>query len=76
MLGDEEPDGLPLLFFEGEAAGEVSVKLGWLGERLVSAVPEYEACRRLAESSGMPLRRVYELAQAAAASLLSGTDGQ
>lgn len=46
--------------------GPVRVKIGlWNGERLVAA-PEFEDCRALAGSAGIPVRRVYEAALAAA----------
>lgn len=39
--------------------GKVPVKIGsWQGED-VTAAPEYEACRKLAEKAGVPLRKVY-----------------
>ncbi len=46
--------------------GEVSVKLKWVGGRLAGAAPEYEECVRLAREHGVPVRRVYEAALAAA----------
>jgi len=42
--------------------GEVRVKLGLKGERVVQIAPEYEDCRAAAERSGVPLRLVYEAA--------------
>jgi hypothetical protein len=42
--------------------GEVRVKLGLLGDEIVQASPEYEDCRGLAESEGIPLKRIYEAA--------------
>jgi len=45
--------------------GEVRVKLGFLGEKLIRCEPEYEDCRRLAEAQGIPLRDVYTAARAA-----------
>ena len=48
------------------SAGEVTVKLGRLGEDVVQAAPEYESCRLLAAQAGVPVRAVYEAAQAAA----------
>ena len=39
--------------------GTVRVKLKLLEGRVVSAAPEYEDCRHLAESTSLPLREVY-----------------
>lgn len=47
------------------AFGAVTVKRGWLDGRVVQAAPEYESCRQVAEAAGVPLKRVYEAAQAA-----------
>ena len=47
--------------------GPVRVKVASWGEGQVKAAPEYEECRRLAESSGVPLREVYNAAVQAAA---------
>ena len=52
--------------------GEVRVKLGRLGGKLVKASPEYEDCRRLAEASGQPFQRVYETAARKAAEIMNG----
>jgi uncharacterized protein (DUF111 family) len=50
-----------------EAAGDkVRVRLGYLAGRLVTASPEFEDCRRVAEQTGRPLKEVYAAAQAAA----------
>jgi len=46
--------------------GPVRVKVGRLGGDVVVRAPEYEDCARLAASAGVPLRLVYEAAQAAA----------
>jgi len=46
--------------------GRVRVKLGLLGSETVTLAPEYEDCRRLARERGVPLKAVYEAAQAAA----------
>jgi uncharacterized protein (TIGR00299 family) protein len=40
--------------------GTVRVKLKVLEGRVVSAAPEYEDCRQVAQASGLPLREVYE----------------
>jgi uncharacterized protein (TIGR00299 family) protein len=44
--------------------GEVRVKLGELNGKVVQAAPEFEECRRLADSAGVPLREVYDAATA------------
>ncbi len=45
--------------------GEVSMKLGYREGRLVNRAPEFEECRELASSAGVPLKEVYRHAQAA-----------
>jgi len=45
--------------------GEVTVKLGLKGERVVQVAPEFESCRAVAEKAGVPLRAVYAAAIAA-----------
>jgi hypothetical protein len=49
--------------------GPVRIKVGRLGSEVVVRAPEYEDCARLASSNGVPLRAVYEAAQAAARKL-------
>ena len=39
--------------------GAVRVKLGFLGGKLIQASPEFESCRSISESAGVPLRDVY-----------------
>lgn len=46
--------------------GDVPVKLGLLDGAVVQAAPEFDACRRLAESAGVPLKQVYDAAIKAA----------
>lgn len=46
--------------------GPVRVKVAWGSEGLWKASPEYEDCRRLAESRGIPLHEVYRAALVAA----------
>jgi len=41
------------------------VKVGRLGNEIVSAAPEYEDCRQAAHTHGVPIKTVYEAAQAA-----------
>jgi hypothetical protein len=49
--------------------GRVRVKLGRFQGRIVSAHPEYEDCRALAEAKGVPLREVLFAAESAARNL-------
>jgi pyridinium-3,5-bisthiocarboxylic acid mononucleotide nickel chelatase len=42
--------------------GEITVKLGLKGERVVQVAPEYSSAREAAERSGVPLRLAYEAA--------------
>jgi uncharacterized protein (DUF111 family) len=46
--------------------GEVTIKMGRLGGEVIQASPEYESCRGLASLAGIPARKVYEAALAAA----------
>ena len=39
--------------------GEVTVKLGFNGERLLQIAPEFESCRALAEQVGITLREIH-----------------
>jgi hypothetical protein len=43
--------------------GNVTMKLGMKGGRVIQAAPEYESCRAISEKSGQPLRAIYEAAQ-------------
>lgn len=47
--------------------GNVRVKTGRRNGDIVTVAPEFEDCRKAAESAGVPVRRVYEAALAAAA---------
>jgi hypothetical protein len=49
--------------------GPVRIKIATWGEGQAKAAPEYDDCRRLAESSGVPLREVYRAAERAAEEL-------
>jgi hypothetical protein len=40
--------------------GEVSVKKGYLKDRLIKSKPEYEDCRKLAKENGVSIQDVYE----------------
>ncbi len=42
--------------------GEIAVKLGLKGGRVVQVAPEFESVRRAAEQSGQPLRTVHDAA--------------
>jgi hypothetical protein len=46
--------------------GPVQVKLKLLGDHVVGAAPEYEDCQRLADAQDVPVRLIYEAAQAQA----------
>jgi len=46
--------------------GQVSVKIGTFEGETVSVSPEYDQCRQLADRAGVPVKRVYEAAIAAA----------
>jgi uncharacterized protein (TIGR00299 family) protein len=48
--------------------GPVKVKIGTLGGKIVSISPEYESCRKLAQTKHVPLKDVYAAAEAAARS--------
>lgn len=45
--------------------GAVRVKIGYWGEEILKVSPEYEECRRLAQSNDVALGRVYQAAVAA-----------
>ncbi len=45
--------------------GRVRVKVGKIGPEIVTAAPEYEDCRRLAQQAGVPVKAVYQAAQQA-----------
>lgn len=46
--------------------GEITVKIGMRGDQIMQIVPEFESCRAASESTGAPLKLVYEAAQKAA----------
>jgi len=46
--------------------GEIRVKAGWIGDRLVNLSPEYDDCRKIAQEKNIPLKDVFEEAKAAA----------
>jgi pyridinium-3,5-bisthiocarboxylic acid mononucleotide nickel chelatase len=48
------------------AYGNVTVKVKWVGDEIAGTMPEYEECRKIAESKGIPVQQVYEAAVAAA----------
>ena len=52
--------------------GEVTVKLGFKGERLLQIAPEFESCRAVAERTGVPLREVQLAAMEAARAAFCG----
>jgi uncharacterized protein (DUF111 family) len=42
--------------------GEVLVKVGRMDGKPIQVAPEFEACRKLAAESGVPLKEIYEAA--------------
>jgi pyridinium-3,5-bisthiocarboxylic acid mononucleotide nickel chelatase len=54
------------------AYGEIQVKLKWLDGQMIGAKPEFEVCRRLAETQGVSVRMIYEAALGAAQHVLTG----
>jgi len=49
----------------GTPFGTVRIKVGGRGGKVVTALPEYEDCLRLAEEQGVAFREVYEAARSA-----------
>lgn len=47
--------------------GEVTVKIGKLGRRVLQIAPEFESCKKVADASKVPLKQVYEAAVKAVA---------
>jgi uncharacterized protein (TIGR00299 family) protein len=52
--------------------GFMQVKIKRLGQRIISAAPEYEECQRIARQQNLPLSEVYEVAHGAIASVIIG----
>lgn len=50
--------------------GPMLVKVKYLGDRLISASPEYEECARVARERNIPLADVYEVARSEAQTLI------
>jgi hypothetical protein len=44
------------------AFGNVTVKIGRLGGKVVQAAPEFESAKKLADKAGVPVKRVFEAA--------------
>jgi uncharacterized protein (TIGR00299 family) protein len=42
--------------------GDIRVKMGKVGDKVIKVVPEYEDCKKLAEANDVPVRKVYESA--------------
>lgn len=42
--------------------GNITVKLGKIGDKIVNIHPEYEDCVKIAKKNNLPLKRVYEIA--------------
>ncbi|NLA58547.1 MAG: nickel pincer cofactor biosynthesis protein LarC [Firmicutes bacterium] len=49
---------------------EVSVKVARLGQEIVTMAPEYRDCLQVSETTGMPLKEIYDRARIAARSVL------
>ena len=60
-----------LVEFES-SLGPAAVKVKRLPEEPLRVAPEYEACKRLAEASGLPLAEVYRIVQAEGEARLAG----
>jgi len=58
------------------SAGQIQIKLGRYGGKILQVAPEFESCRAAAQRSQQPLKRVYEIAVAAfwSSSLSSGAN--
>ena len=55
--------------------GEVTVKLGFKGDRLLQIAPEFESCRTVAERAGVTLREIHCVAlEAARDEFLGGSE--
>jgi uncharacterized protein (DUF111 family) len=52
--------------------GEVAIKLGKLNGKVLHATPEFESCRQAAAASKTSLRAVYEAAEQASRTHVSG----
>ena len=53
--------------------GEVAVKLGKLGGKILQAAPEFESCRKLAAQKNIPLKQIYEAAAGTLQKWIAGT---
>ena len=57
--------------------GEITVKIGMKGNRVMQLAPEYESCLAAAERAGVPLREIHALAlEAARAAIGSGLQAE
>ena len=41
--------------------GDIQIKLGYLGDKLVQCAPEYESCKQVADRSQKPVKEIYFL---------------
>jgi hypothetical protein len=46
------------------AFGDVKVKIGRLGGKVVQAAPEFESAKKLAAKAGVPVKQIYEVVAA------------
>jgi len=55
--------------------GEIKVKIGKIGNQIKNISPEYESCREIAVTHGIPLKDIYDEAKEAARKVLSKEKG-
>jgi len=53
--------------------GEISVKVNFSNNKIFSITPEYEDCKKIAEEQNIPLKKIYEIVQAAAGLKIKNT---
>lgn len=54
----------------GTEYGEVSVKVGYYGGKIMSISPEYDECKKIAVENGIPLKKIYSEAKEKARKIL------
>lgn len=56
--------------------GAVTVKLGFKGNELMQVAPEFESCRSVSDSAGVPLKAVYAAAMQSFALMQAGLENR